>query len=184
MLEHTPIQTGPVTPVDPTEPTDPVTPVQPGNYAIALDQSQVTLASGGSVTLNAVVLPAVEHAAITWTSSNPDAAVVSSNGMVTNLHAGVGDVTVTVTASWNGLSSVCTVTCQQAQHTGTVINTDTGLNVRSGPGSTYERVGGLKPNAQVVILGQLPGWYQVLFRNPDDQAAIGYVSADYIALNR
>ena len=26
------------------------------------------------------------------------------------------------------------------------------------------------------------GWYQILFRNPDGQAAIGYVSADYLTV--
>ena len=175
VLEHTPIQTGPTTPVDP---------VSPGNYALALDQSQLTLASGGSATLKAVILPAVSNAAVTWTSSNPDAAVVSSTGMVTNLYPGTGNAAVTVTASWNGLTSSCTVTCQQAQHTGTVTNAENGLNVRSGPGSDYGRVGGLKPDASVVVLGQQEGWYQVLFRNPDGQAAIGYVSADYLTLNR
>ena len=175
VLEHTPIQTDPTTPVDP---------VSPGNYALALDQSQLTLASGGSATLKAVILPAVSNAAVTWTSSNPDAAVVSSTGMVTNLYPGTGNAAVTITASWNGLTSSCTVTCQQAQHTGTVTNAENGLNVRSGPGSDYGRVGGLKPDASVVVLGQQEGWYQVLFRNPDGQAAIGYVSADYLTLNR
>ena len=178
VLEHTPIQT------DPTDPTQPTDPVPSGNYALALDQSRVELASGGSVTLNAVILPAVSNAAITWTSSNPEVAVVSPTGMVTNLYPGTGSATATITASWNGLTSSCTVTCQQAQHTGTVTNAENGLNVRSGPGSDYGRVGGLKADASVVVLGQQEGWYQVLFRNPDGQAAIGYVSAEYLTLNR
>lgn len=178
VLEHTPIQT------DPTDPTQPTDPVPSGNYALALDQSRVELASGGSVTLNAVILPAVSNAAVTWTSSNPEVAVVSPTGMVTNLYPGTGSATATITASWNGLTSSCTVTCQQAQHTGTVTNAENGLNVRSGPGSDYGRVGGLKADASVVVLGQQEGWYQVLFRNPDGQAAIGYVSAEYLTLNR
>ena len=28
----------------------------------------------------------------------------------------------------------------------------------------------------MIVLGQQEGWYQILFRNPDGQAAIGYVS--------
>jgi hypothetical protein len=36
----------------------------------------------------------------------------------------------------------------------------------------------------VVVLAQESGWYQVLFRNPDGQAAIGYVLSDYLSLNR
>lgn len=175
VLEHTPVQTGPATPTDP---------VGPGGSALALKQSEVTLASGSSVTLEAVILPAASNASITWTSSNPSIAAVSPNGMVTNLYAGTGNAAAIITASWNGLSSRCMVTCQQAPHTGTVTNAENGLNVRSGPGSNYDRVGGLRPNAQVVVLGQQPGWYQVLFLNPNNQAAIGYVSADYLALNR
>lgn len=175
-LEHTPIQ--------PTDPTQPVDPGIPGNFALALDQTQVTLASGGSVTLNAVVLPASQQAQITWTSSDPSAAVVSASGMVTNLYAGSGDTAVTITASWNGLSASCLVTCQQAPHTGTVTGAENGLNIRSGPGTTYPSVGGLRNGAQTVILAQQNGWYQILFRNLEGQAAIGYVSADYITLNR
>ena len=178
-LEHTPIQTQPGDPI----PSDP-NPVNPGGYAIALDQSQVELSSGGSVTLNAVILPSVEGAAVTWTSSNPDAAVVSPAGMVTNLYAGSGSTAVTVTASWNGCSASCTVICQQAPHTGTVTGAEYGLNVRSGPGTGYTAVGGLRNGAQTVILGQLSGWYQILFRNTENQAAIGYVSAEYITVNR
>ena len=184
VLEHTPIPAQPTTPTNPDTPTDPATPEQPGNYAIALDQSQVTLASGSSVTLNAVILPVAEGAAITWTSSSPDTAVVSSTGMVTNLYAGNGDAAVTITASWNGASASCLVTCQQAQHTGTVTGAEYGLNIRSGPDTTYTAVGGLRNGSQIVILGQQPGWYQILFRNTEGQAAIGYVSADYITLNR
>ena len=45
-------------------------------------------------------------------------------------------------------------------------------------------MGGLRNGSQIVILGQQPGWYQILFRNTEGQAAIGYVSADYITLNR
>lgn len=178
VLEHTPIQTGPTTP---TQPTDPII---PGNYAIALDQTQVTLASGSSVTLNAVILPSAEGAKVTWTSSHPDAAAVSSSGMVTNLYAGSGNAAVVITASWNGLSASCLVTCQQAPHTGTVTGAENGLNIRSGPGTTYPSVGGLRNGAQTVILAQQNGWYQILFRNLEGQAAIGYVSSDYIIVNR
>ncbi len=189
VLEHTPIQTpvDPVTPTDPVTPSDPVTPTDPtipGSYAIALDQSQVTLTSGGGVTLNAVILPSVEGASVTWTSSHPDVAVVSTSGMVTNLYAGDGAATATVTASWNGVSASCVVTCQPAQHTGTVTGAENGLNIRSGPGTEYAAVGGLRDGARMVILGQQTGWYQILFRNMEGNAAIGYVSADYITLNR
>ncbi len=186
VLEFTPTTSAdPVTPVNPVDPVNPVNPSDPGSSAghvLALKQSQITLASGSSSTLDAILLPAVEGASITWSSSNPNAAAVSPTGMVTNLHAGFTDETAVVTASWNGLSAKCTVVCQAAQRVGTVTGTETGLNVRSGPGTTYAAVGGLRDGAQVIVLSQQEGWYQILFRNPEGQAAIGYVSADYLVV--
>lgn len=180
VMEHTPI----ALPVDPEPPADPGTGTDPGNHTIALDQSQVTLNSGVSTVLKAVLLPAVEGAQITWSSSNPDAAPVDANGTVTNLYPGAESTTVTITASWNGLTSSCTVTCQPAQQTGTVTNAENGLNVRSGPGTTYDKVGALRNESQVVVMGKEEGWYQILFRNAKGLAAIGYVSADYLTIDR
>ena len=151
VLEHTPIA---------TEPTDPAVPSVPGNpdlsdgYKLALDQSRITLASGGSVTLSAAILPAVSGAEVTWSSSDPGAAVVSAAGMVTNLYPGKGDKTVTVTASWNGLTASCAVTCQPARWVGAV-NAESGLRVRSGPDTTYTAVGTLQDKERVVVLSQL-----------------------------
>ena len=204
LLEHTPITdvpAGPVTPVEPTEPAgpenptgpaepenpngpaDPVTPPSSEGRLIALDQSSFTLASGGTASLTAALLPAAEGAVFTWTSSDPDAAPVTPSGAVTNLHPGLEDKTVTITASWNGLSASCTVTCQRASRAGTVTGADTGLNIRSGPDTTYGRSGSLRNGDRVLVLGQQPGWYQILFRNDGGQAAIGYVSADYLTLD-
>lgn len=177
VMEHTPI-----TDISPDVPDTPDVPS--GGYQLTLDQSQAALGSGGSVTLTASVLPAPpEGAAITWTSSDPSAAAVTPGGMVTNLYPGTGTKTVTITAAWNGLSASCAITCQSASSTGTVTNAELGLNVRSGPGTTFSRVGGLLNGERVVVLGREAGWYQILFRNADDQAAIGYVLADYLTLN-
>lgn len=179
VLEHTP-----VTDLFPDTPDTPDTPDVPsGGYKLALSQSQATLASGSSVTLTASILNGPEGAAVTWTTSDPGAAAVTQGGMVTNLYPGTGTRTVTITAAWNGLSSSCTVTCQSASKTGTVTDAELGLNVRSGPGTTHSKVGSLRNGDRVVVLGQEGGWYQILFRNADDQAAIGYVSADYLTLN-
>ena len=81
------------------------------------------------------------------------------------------------------MTASCTVTCQGAHRSGTVTGADTGLNVRSGPDTSYIRVGSLRNGEQVIVLGQQPGWYQILFCNDSGQAAIGYVSADYLTLN-
>lgn len=177
VMEHTPI-----TDIPSDTPDTPG--ASPDGYTLTLSQSQATLASGGSVTLTASIQPAAEGAAVTWTSSDPGAAAVTADGMVTNLYPGTGTKTVTVTASWNGLSASCAVTCQSAAKTGTVTDAELGLNIRSGPGAAFGRMGSLKNGDRVVVLGQEDGWYQILFRNSSGQAAIGYVSADYLTLNQ
>ncbi len=183
-LEHTPVNTNPTDPSQPGD-KDPggSDPILPGNYLLALDQSQAELASGGSVTLKATILPAVEGAKVTWTSSEPNTAAVSAGGMVTNLHPGKEARTVTISASWNGQTVSCIVTCQPARHAGTVTGAENGLNVRSGPGTTHSAIGGLRNGAQVVVLGYQEGWYQILFRNVEGQAAIGYVTEQYFSLD-
>ena len=64
------------------------------------------------------------------------------------------------------------------------VTAKSGLNVRSGPGTDYAVIGGLSNGTWVVVLSQQNGWYQVLYRNSSDQAAIGYVSADYLTLTQ
>ena len=56
------------------------------------------------------------------------------------------------------------------------------LNVRSGPGTGYSLVGSLATGAQVAVLAEQNGWYQVLF--PSGSAAVtGWVSASYVTLS-
>lgn len=54
------------------------------------------------------------------------------------------------------------------------VNSNIGVNVRSGPGTNYGRVGGLGNNALVTIKGISSNWFRI------DQ---GWVCADYIALS-
>ena len=51
--------------------------------------------------------------------------------------------------------------------------TTNSLNIRSGAGTDYEKVGSLKAGKVVTILGEVNGWYQI---------ESGYVSADYVAI--
>ena len=60
---------------------------------------------------------------------------------------------------------------------GTVTVSQT-LNVRSGPSTSYDKIGTLKANAKVEILGTSGSWYKIDFNGKE-----GYVSASYIALN-
>ena len=178
-------------PADPTEPTDPVLPddpvdpgtsVDPDLYTLALDQSQLSLDSGARATLTATLSPAAEGAALTWSSSDPTLATVSATGVVTNLSPRREETQVTITASWNGLTASCTVTCAPARSVGVVTDAELGLNVRVGPGTSYPAAGSLANADQVLVLGEEDGWYQILFRNGAGQAAVGYVSGDYLTL--
>lgn len=170
----------PETPVEPEVPDQPV--IDPADYTLTLNLTEVTLGSAESVALTAALSPALEGAEITWTSSNSSAAVVTANGIVTNLFAGAGTPTVTITAGWNGLSASCTVRCIQAARTGRVVDAEKGLNVRSGPGTDYSVIGSLSNLMQMVILDEDSGWYHVMYLSRNGQAAIGYISGDYVQL--
>lgn len=57
------------------------------------------------------------------------------------------------------------------------VNTDhTGLNVRSGPGTSYSRIGGLSRGYTVVVLSTSGGWSKILYSGNKT----GYVSAQYL----
>jgi hypothetical protein len=76
---------------------------QPITWGITLDQTEVTLEAGGSVKLTAVVTPADQQApAITWTTDNPDVAVVNGSGIVEAV--GLGTATITVTLAVEGVA--------------------------------------------------------------------------------
>lgn len=153
-------------------------------YTVTLNKIDFTLQSGESYPLVATLDPAVEGAEITWSSSSPSAAAVTDDGVVTNLFPGTGTSVATITASWNGATATCTVYCKQAELTGLVINAEKGLNVRTGPSTSDAVVGGLANGAQVVVLEVENGWCHILYLGKDNQAAIGYVSGDYIQLSQ
>ena len=62
-------------------------------------------------------------------------------------------------------------------NTGVVINTDS-LNVRSGYGTSYSKIGSLGRNAKVEIVETKNGWHKIKYGN-----GYGYVSGDYIKIN-
>ena len=185
----------PADPNDPTDPTDPTGPEEPelpepdlpdpSLYTLTLDQQDISLESAGTAALSAILTPALEGAEIVWSSSDPAAAPVTQEGVVTNIHPSEEGTQVTVTASWNGLTASCLVQCQPAVFIGTVVDADTGLNVRSGGGTEYPVTGGLANGAQVVVVAiSKNGWYHIHSLHADGYAAEGYVSGAYLQLNR
>ena len=73
-------------------------------------------------------------------------------------------------------SAYLSLTEQAAEQTATQLGVVTAatLNVRSGPGTTYDKVATLTSGTQVTILGEENGWYKI---------DSGYVSCDYVSLD-
>lgn len=66
---------------------------------------------------------------------------------------------------------------EQSHTTGTV--SASSLNVRSGPGSSYGKIGTLSSGAQVEILETQSGWYRINFNGKN-----GYVSSQYVTVTK
>lgn len=61
---------------------------------------------------------------------------------------------------------------------GTIINAGSGLNVRSGPGSSYDKVASIKNGDKITILEDAgDGWYKIDY----GAGKTGYVSSDYVS---
>jgi hypothetical protein len=64
--------------------------------------------------------------------------------------------------------------------TGTIINAGSGLNVRSGPGSSYEVVASAANGAVVTVLEDTgTGWYKINYGGNN----VGYVASSYVSLS-
>ena len=59
-----------------------------------------------------------------------------------------------------------------------VINIDIGVNVRSGPGTDYDIIGGISYGSSVTITGQSGNWYIINYNG-----RTGYISADYVTIS-
>jgi uncharacterized protein YraI len=58
---------------------------------------------------------------------------------------------------------------------GTVVESRVELNVRTGPGLSYSRIGTILPGATYAVVSQQPGWYGINYNG-----VTGYVSAYYV----
>ena len=65
---------------------------------------------------------------------------------------------------------------------GTIVNAEGGLRVRSGPGTSYEILGSLvNGNPVQVIAASENGWYQISYSGAGGATMYGYVLGDYIS---
>lgn len=96
---------------------------------------------------------------------------VSYNGRTGYVH---GDY-LRITTGGGG-STAPTQAPPAAEGIGVGIVRASSLNVRSGPGTGYSRVGSLPNGASVTVLSQSGGWYQIRYNS-----LTGYVSGDYLS---
>ena len=151
-----------------------------------LNTLDFTLDSGASSQLTASLLPAGVEGTVTWSSSDPNVATVNEGGTVTNVNAGSAEAKATITASCGQLTAQCTVSCKGktapppsgggTYTPGTTVRG--GLNIRSGPGTTYEKVASASNGAEVTVLGEENGWYHIRYSG----TSTGYVSTEFVLI--
>jgi len=76
---------------------------------VTLDKTVSTIETGGSVQLNPTVSPSdATNQNVTWSTSNPDVATVSSSGLVAGV--ATGTAVITVTTADGGKTATCDIT--------------------------------------------------------------------------
>lgn len=165
--------------------------------SLTFRKNDFTLKPGEEFTLPVKVDPA--DTAITWTSSHPDIIVVNDKGVVKNINTTGERVKTTITATAGDLTAECTIYCRPPagassnpstdpdesadptkpvapNSTGVVFNAGSGLNIRSGPGSSYDKVASASNGSEVTVLAQEGDWYKIEYGG----GKTGYASKDYI----
>ena len=59
----------------------------------------------------------------------------------------------------------------------TYLTPDVVLNVRSGAGTNFDRIGAIHPGMAFTVLDETNGWYQITYND-----GTGYVSGEYVTL--
>src|SRR5262249_27444178 len=126
---------------------------------VAVTPTEVTLAEGGSTKLTAVLKIAggADRAPgrVTWTSSNPGVATISSGGTLTAIHPGTAVVTARVTPSSSGDARITVLPRGPAVVTVTL----SAVPPRVSVGDTFSLVATARDNAGKPVGGQSVQWH-------------------------
>lgn len=137
----------------------------PVNAAAVSVQAGVIATSGGNLNVRS--------------SASTGSAAVSSlkNGAYVTLHGKSGNWWRVEYA--NGRYGYCHADYVRtvSATTSTVTTSSGSLNVRSGPGTSYSRVGSLWKGTQVLVLSASGGWSRILYHG----TKLGYVSSAYLS---
>ena len=174
--------------------------------SITLNKTDMTLQPGETTQLTATLAPAGAAGTVTWSSSDTSLATVDEYGNVKNVNQGTEKKKAVITASCGDVSVTCDVHCRPANAAsgsessgesgtasggntsgpvaantpGTITGAGSGLNVRSGPGSSYDKIASVKNGDKVTILEDAgSGWYKVDIGG----GLTGYVSSDYVSVS-
>ena len=166
---------------------------------LTLNKDDITLSANETFTFEAAVTPADWAGTVTWSSSNPDVATVSSDGTVTNVNTGSTLLRVTITATAGNQTATASVYCRGGSSgsapstspggtptTGnaTITGADSGLRVRSGPGTSYEILASLNNGDDIVVVADAgDGWYEITFAGSGGKDVTGYIMGEYISMS-
>lgn len=119
---------------------------------ISAPDGRVIMAIDGALSSVSVVLPASDkpYTIVVSASNATDSGTItiSQSGIVTDTGAPAPAVTEEVGNTDAPPTDQCSTTAGEG-----------GVNIRSGPGTDYAVIGGLAPNAYIVVTGQNNGWY-------------------------
>ena len=153
-------------------------------------QDEFTLKEGESWQMKLTFDPVDWSGEVTYSVSDTRYATVSASGNVTNVNKDSSSHKVILTITAGGITKEMSVFCSGStapsgtERQGTVKDAENGLNVRSGPGTTYEKIGSLPNGTTVTILETMDnGWHRISYIGVSGLAVEGYVSGDYIDLN-
>lgn len=177
--------------------------------SITLNKTDMTLQPNETTQLTATLSPTGATGTVTWSSSDTSLATVDEYGNVKNVNQGTEKKKAVITATCGEITATCDVHCRPVNESsdsgdsssgesggsstggntsgpvaantpGTIVNAGNGLNVRSGPGSSYDKIASIKNGNKVTILEDTgSGWYKVDIGG----GVTGYVSSDYVSVN-
>lgn len=160
-----------------------------GRYCKISTKTQVITVTTASTTATTTTTAATET---TTTQTEPvtSTSVTSTTSSATGESAAATEITSTSTTTTTETTTAQTETSTEASSTSTqpttaatsdekittgVVSVSSTLNVRSGPGTSYSKLGSLKNGAVVTIVSTKSGWYQIVFAS-----GFGWVIDDYI----
>lgn len=198
-LTPPPVESDPAVPSD--EPTPPPAEMVLG---ITLSKTGFTLKPDESYTIVATVDPASWSGEVTWSTTEPKLTSLEDKGMVTdpsgkttyqctvkNVNSGKDVLRATISVTAGDKTVETTVYCRPGSEpdtssggglapgaTGSITGVSSGLRVRSGPGTSYDKVGSLRNGASVTIVSDAGGgWYEIKY-----DGGKGYIQGEYISV--